>query len=949
MTDDKKRVKKQPTSARGSQQPLQPIEQHLADAFSRASVGLIIAQSDGTVLHTNDAFKVLVGFDATDLVTKPFSATIHPNDLHLYEVHFSELLSGSTGSLVNQIRCLHKQGHWIWVKVNTTVLCKTEGKVQSLFSVIEDITKEVAMRDNQQKLLALVDNSLSFMAIADLDGRVTYINEAGRTLVGLDKSDLQTGKIVADFYSPENYRFIQEVAIPTLLSQGYWTGRVELKHFKTGESIPCQASGIRIDDPNTGKPLGRGFTMRDLRAELTAQETQRRLLTLVDNSVELMSILELDGTNSYINKAGITMLGFDNAQQVRETPISQLHAPEHFDLVAQEVLPSVMSKGHWSGEMLVRHLKTGEIFPVYNNTIRIDDPHSGQPIAIGAVMRDRRPELIAQRALEESELFSRNVFHHSPVAKVVFVGEPMEIRMVNEKMLALLGRDETIIGKPFREALPELLTTPIAQLLGQVFATGETHYQPEVRIQLGNAEQPRWGYYDYIFKALHNTAGEVYGVIVTASDITSQVVARQKVEEAEEALQAAIELAQLGTWQMDLTTGIIDYSPRLRIWYGLDPDGPITREASMAAIRESDKARIQEAIAKAMVPGSTGLYEIEYTVEASHTIQERILRAQGKAFFNEAGKVYRFNGTVQDVTAQRHLQLALEQQVQQRTEELEAINEELAANNEELTTASEEVMLANRRLEESNFLLTRSNQNLEQFAYIASHDLQEPLRKVQQFGDLLIDRYGNQLGEGRAHLERMQLAASRMSQLIKDLLAFSRISTKLASTNPVSLNHIIERVLDSLAVSIEETGTHIVIEKLPSVPGDGLQLEQLFQNLLSNAIKFSRTKQADGGQRPQIVVRTQQIQASQLPPFLKPTRFAETYQCIEVVDNGIGFDEKYIDRIFQVFQRLHGKDEFAGTGIGLAICQKVVTNHGGVITAKSRPGQGATFSVYLPI
>jgi PAS domain S-box-containing protein len=115
---------------------------------------------------------------------------------------------------------------------------------------------------------------------------------------------------------------------------------------------------------------------------------QQKLFTLVDNSIELMSILEMDGKNSYINKAGITMLGFDNAQQVQETPIAQLHAPEHFALVEQQVLPSVMNSGRWSGEMLVRHLKTGEIFPVFNNTIRIDDPATGQPIAVGAVMRD---------------------------------------------------------------------------------------------------------------------------------------------------------------------------------------------------------------------------------------------------------------------------------------------------------------------------------------------------------------------------------------------------------------------------------------------------------------------------------------------------------------------------------------------------------------------------------
>jgi PAS domain S-box-containing protein len=942
-------VKKQTTSSRGRKQTLRPVERHLATAFSRASVGLVITRLTGTVIHVNYAFGQLTGYSPDELITNPFGLMMHPDELSLLENQLNKVVRGEQDSLDAQVRCIHKNGQPIWLKVHTTLLNDESGQTQSLFSIIEEITREVVMHNDQQKLLALVDNGLSFMAIADLEGKLTYINEAGRVLVGLDKEDLQAGKFVEDFYSPENYRLIQEVALPILLSQGHWTGRVELKHFKTGEPIPCQASGIRIDDPHSGKPLGRGFTLRDLRPELAAQEMERKLLTLVDNSIELMSILELDGKNSYINKAGIAMLGFENVQQVQQTPIAQLHAPEHFDLVEKEVLPSVMNTGSWSGEMLVRHLKTGEIFPVFNNTIRIDDPHSGQPMAVGAVMRDRRPEMLAQQTLEESELFSRNVFHHSPVAKVVFVGQDMIIRTVNEKMLTLLGRDATIIGKTFREAIPELIETPLAQPLEQVFTSGETYYLPEVKIQVMHSDKADWAYYDCIYKALHNTAGDVYGVIVTASDVTGQVVARQKVEEAETALQGAIELAQLGTWEINLFTGQIDYSPRLRAWYGLDVAGPITQEQSVAAIRKIDLPLIQESIVRAIARGSTGIYDIEYTVEAAHTGQERILRAQGKAYFDEEGVAYRISGTVQDVTTQRHLQLALEQQVQQRTEELEAINEELAANNEELTAASEEVNLANQRLEEANLLLTRSNQNLEQFAYIASHDLQEPLRKVQQFGDLLINRYGESLGEGRAHLERMQLAARRMSRLIKDLLAFSRISTSPAPTDSVALNEVIAVVLDNLAIAIGETNAELVVGELPMVHGDATQLEQLFQNLLSNALKFSRTDGSGTQQPPRVLVRARRVRATDLEGLPKPARPAAFYQCIDVIDNGIGFDEKYLDRIFQVFQRLHGKNEFAGTGVGLAICQKVVTNHGGLITARSLPGQGATFSVYLPV
>jgi len=151
-------------------------------------------------------------------------------------------------------------------------------------------------------------------------------------------------------------------------------------------------------------------------------------------------------------------------------------------------------------------------------------------------------------------------------------------------------------------------------------------------------------------------------------------------------------------------------------------------------------------------------------------------------------------------------------------------------------------------------------------------------------------------------------------------------------------------VLTDLELTIEETGAQVEIGPLPTVAGDRSQLGQLFQNLLSNALKFRKP-----GVTPVIRVGSRQVPAAQLPPAVIPTRRATAYHCIEVSDNGIGFDDKYIDRIFQVFQRLHGKSQYAGTGIGLAICQKVVANHGGAITAISQFGHGAAFIIYLPV
>lgn len=240
--------------------------------------------------------------------------------------------------------------------------------------------------------------------------------------------------------------------------------------------------------------------------------------------------------------------------------------------------------------------------------------------------------------------------------------------------------------------------------------------------------------------------------------------------------------------------------------------------------------------------------------------------------------------------------------------------------------------------------LNRSNENLKQFAYIASHDLQEPLRKIQSFSTLLANQLEGQLTETASdYLQRINLAGSRMSVLIKDLLAYSRMPTDQQEFQLVSLADVMADVLTTLDWTISQQQAEVVVHSLPMVNGDASQLEQLFQNLLANALKFNRP-----GQRPIVEVRSALRPRNELPPSVKPTSLATVFHQISVCDKGIGFDAQYVDRIFQVFQRLHGKNEYAGTGVGLAICQRVAEAHGGGITATSTPGAGATFWVYLP-
>jgi len=249
---------------------------------------------------------------------------------------------------------------------------------------------------------------------------------------------------------------------------------------------------------------------------------------------------------------------------------------------------------------------------------------------------------------------------------------------------------------------------------------------------------------------------------------------------------------------------------------------------------------------------------------------------------------------------------------------------------------------AEEKLRKSNLELLQSNAELESFNRVASHDLQEPLRKIQLFisriEDKESDRFSNKSLE---YFTKVKNAGKRMQSLIQNLLAYSRIDSTKTDFETVDLNLVLEKVLDDLATNINETQTSVHADALPEIKGVFFQMEQLFANLISNAIKYRSSIET-----PVIHITSEKIHSADIPEtFLKTSK---QYHKISVMDNGIGFDVKYADKIFEVFQRLHQKNEYSGTGIGLAICKKIVENHNGYIFATAKLGTGAQFIMYLP-
>jgi PAS domain S-box-containing protein len=365
------------------------------------------------------------------------------------------------------------------------------------------------------------------------------------------------------------------------------------------------------------------------------------------------------------------------------------------------------------------------------------------------------------------------------------------------------------------------------------------------------------------------------------------------------------EFLNQGTWEWDLRSGRMDYSRGIYRLFGYHHKDEMAEwdkagKDTSLHMDEKERKRNTEDWAKILEEADTYLREMEVTTKDGF---RRKLETFGKVFREENGEPYKVIGTTRDITKLKEYEQELEVK----------INE-----------------------------LNRSNKDLEEFAYIASHDLHEPLRKLSTFGQRLGASAENELSPAnKDYLERMLKATDNMRNLIDNLLEFSRVTRNAVTFVKTDLNQLITEVLNEQELRIEETNAAVSVDKMPELEVVPSQMKQLFNNLLSNALKFIRT-----GVKPMIAFRcTHLLPEERLMYKLNQNR---EYVKICVEDNGIGFDRIYADKIFQIFQRLHGKSEYSGSGIGLAICRKIADNHKGLIFAESEPGKGSLFTIILP-
>lgn len=642
--------------------------------------------------------------------------------------------------------------------------------------------------NQQQQLLALLVSGPDFVSLSSLEGHVSYVNDAGRAMLGLDSME-DARRHNSEYILASEIEKLKEEVNRELFAKGSWTGKTALRHFKTDEAIPVHVTTMLIYDDETGQAKGRATIARDLRAELAAQDQQRRLMTLAENSIDLMSLLEPNGTNSYINPAGRTILGVDPDEDVSKIPISEFHTPEQLEFVEKELLPTVMATGRWSGRFAVRNRKTGEIIPMENNCVRIDDPNTGEPVCIGAIMRDLRPELASQAALKESEMRFRQMIMEAPLAIALVEGPEFNIVSANRPMLEIWGRDESVIGIPIIKALPEIEDQGFYQIILNVASKGEAYYGYETLARFLRDGKLQENYYNFVNARIGTAPGGGPSVLLVATDVTSQVKARMELEESEKRFRSLILEAPMAT----------------ALYVGEDLIVEVANE-EMLKLWGKDETAIGKKLIDA-VPELEGqpfiplLQKVHRTGKAHHSDQEMAyLMVEGKLqsfWFNytykplhdASGKVYAILNMATDVTKLVHLQ-----------------------------------------------------QQKDEFIGIASHELKTPVTSIKAYAQVLEATFREKGYEKEtAMLSRMGVQINRLTNLIGDLLDTTKIQAGKLLFNErwFNFNQVVEEVVEDMRRTSPRHTIIVELEDTGQVYADPERIAQVLANLLSNAIKYS--------------------------------------------------------------------------------------------------------------
>ena len=628
----------------------------------------------------------------------------------------------------------------------------------------------------------------------------------------------------------------------------------------------------------------------------------------------------------------VVLIGEEMIVEVANDAYGKLINYNHLELIGKPLFDIIPESEPYFRHLLENVRTSGEPYYLYDhpyfiltNEVKkegflniVYQPYrkgDGKIEGVMALCHDVTEQVLARKKVERNELRVRALVENVPFPIGVYIGAEMTIELANQTILDIWGKGNDVIGKRYTEILPELESQEIFGQLQNVFTQGTPFHARNQRVDLVAQGKTHTYYFNYSFTPLYDLEGQIYGVMNTAADVTELNLAKIKVEESGKNLRNIIVKAPVA---MCIFTGpqfVVEIANERMIELWGTSFSNVMNKPIFEGLPEAKNQGFEQMLTGVFTTGEAASAQGAPVVLPRNNRPEMVyVNYLFEAYREANNEISGIIAVATDVTDQVIARKQIEKVVAERTKELA----------------------------EANNNLQKSNAELAQFAYIASHDLQEPVRKVSTFIQMLENSLSEVDERSLNYLGKIKKSSARMLVLIRDVLAYSQLSRETEILKVVDLESVISDIQYDLELLIEQKGAEITQNGLPGIEGIPLQLSQLFANLISNALKFSRTDI-----KPIINITSSVFESEISTGYFIPDP-GRRYYHLRVKDNGIGFEQQHAEQIFSIFQRLHGKQQYEGTGIGLALCRKIVQNHHGHIYADSTKGNGTTFHVILP-
>ena len=888
---------------------LRDNEERFRVVTESASNALVMIDAAGAICLVNRQTELLFGHNRAELLRMSVEELLparyrprHPGERAGYFARPEVRMMG----VGRDLRALRKNGEEFPVEIGLNPI-QTPAGLFALAAIV-DISKrkeaEEEVARSRAMLRLVLDNIPQGVFWKDTESRYLGCNQVVATALGCQSPEQLIGRRDAEITSltGEQSSFFLRTDAEVMQTNTPSHDITEQMTLPDGRTVWLSTNKFPMLD-HQGRVIGILGTWQDITERKRIDEDRSKLGSLIEHSADFISVADPDGRITFMNGGARRMIGLGDEEDYKNLKFSDYVAEGWQSFFRDTVIATARERGWWEGEMQFRHLRTDALIDVYRTTYLIRDA-AGRPEFFATVTRDiteqkkalaeiRRLNSDLERRVRERTADLEVAQRLARVGSWLWLLESNELVWTRE-LYRILGLDPETTPPSFEEH--KNIFTPgswsrLQSAVAEVLRDG-TPYQLELEFHRPGGTP---GVMRVAGEADRDPTGKIVRLRGTAQDITELRQAEADLRRVSERLTLATEAGRVGVWDWDVPANVLTWDQSMYTLYGITAQQfSGAYEAWQAGVHPDDRVRGNDEINSAL--RGERPFDTEFRVLWPDG-SVRVIRAHAAVHRDEAGRPLRMIGTNWDIT------------------DIKRAEESIRVLNEDLRHRAAEVGEANREL--------------EAFSYSVSHDLRAPLRAIDGFSRILMEDFGETLPpEAREYLEAVRDGTQQMGRLVDDLLAFSRLGRQPVRKVTVDTVELVRRCVEELRPATTGRQIEFRLGSLPACQGDPALLKQVWMNLLSNALKYS-------GKRELALIEI----------GCRPAAEAVTFF---VRDNGVGFDMRYAEKLFGVFQRLHRAEEYEGTGVGLAIVQRIIRRHGGEVSAEAQPGQGATFSFTLP-